>query len=128
MTQFDDLDLIAVRIQHERRDLYSQFQCWAGLNNSPTNGFKAIDSIKRAELNYQQYFQLSVFSVLLALLFLEQMTKEVPGIRPAVISTEAGTRLDESCRFRRVVRNMYTHSFDPAKLGKLVNSAPELVA
>jgi len=29
------------------------------------------------------------------LLFLEQMTKEVPGIRPAVISTETGTRLDE---------------------------------
>ena len=53
------------------------------------------------------------------------MTKEVPGIRPAVISTETGTRLDEYRRFRNVVRNGYTHSFDPAKLGKLVNSAPE---
>jgi hypothetical protein len=59
------------------------------------------------------------------LLFLEQMTKEVPGIRPAVISTEAGTRLDEYRRFRHVVRNRYPHSFDPAKLEKLVNSAPE---
>jgi hypothetical protein len=29
------------------------------------------------------------------LLLLEQMTKEVPGIRPAVISTEPGTRMDE---------------------------------
>ena len=56
------------------------------------------------------------------------MTKEVPGIRPAVISTETGTRLDEYRRFRHVVRNVYTHSFDPAKLGKLVNSAPELFA
>ena len=53
------------------------------------------------------------------------MTKEVPGIRPAVISTETGTRLDEYRRFRRVVRNVYTPRFDPAKLGKLVNSAPE---
>jgi len=53
------------------------------------------------------------------------MTKEVPGIRPAVISTEAGTRLDEYRRFRHVVRNVYTHSFDH---GKLVNSAPELFA
>ena len=62
------------------------------------------------------------------LLLLEQMTKEVPGIRPAVISTETGTRLDEYRRFRRVVRNVYTHRFDPAKLGKLVNFAPELFA
>jgi len=62
------------------------------------------------------------------LLYLEQMTKEVPGIRPAVISTETGTRLDEYRRFRHVVRKVYTRSFDPAKLGKLVNSAPELFA
>lgn len=53
------------------------------------------------------------------------MTKEVPGIRPAVISTETKTRLDEYRRFRHVVRNVYTPSFD---LGKLVNSALELFA
>jgi hypothetical protein len=60
------------------------------------------------------------------LLLLEPMTKEVPGIRPAVIATETGTRLDEYRRFRHVVHNVYSHRFDPAKLGKLVNSAPEL--
>ena len=65
---------------------------------------------------------------LLVSALLEQMTKEVPGIRPAVISTETGTRLDEYRRFRHVVRNVYIHSFDPAKLGKLINSAPELFA
>ena len=47
--------------------------------------------------------------------------------RPAVISTETGTRLDEYRRFRHVVRNVYTHSFDPVKLGKPVHSAPELL-
>jgi len=55
------------------------------------------------------------------LLLLEQMTKEVPGIGPAVIATETGTSLDEYHRFRHVVRNVYTHRLDPAKLGKLVN-------
>ncbi len=60
------------------------------------------------------------------LLLLEQMTKEIPGVRPAVISTQAGVKLDEYRRFRHVVRNVYTHNFDPVKLGKLVNSAPEL--
>ena len=56
------------------------------------------------------------------------MTKEVPGICPAVISTETVNRPDEDHRFRNIVRNVYTHRFDPAKLGKLVNSAPELFA
>jgi hypothetical protein len=60
------------------------------------------------------------------LLLLEQMTREIPGVRPAVISTEIGVKLDEYRRFRHVVRNVYTHNFDPVKLGKLVNSAPEL--
>ena len=54
--------------------------------------------------------------------------KEVPGIRPAVISTETGTRLDEYRRFRHVVRSVYTHRFDPAKLGKLVQLRAERFA
>jgi hypothetical protein len=62
------------------------------------------------------------------LLLVEPVTKEVPGIRPAVISIETGTRLDDYRRFRHVVHNVDTHSLDPAKLGKLVNSAAELFA
>jgi hypothetical protein len=62
------------------------------------------------------------------LLLLEQMTQEVPGIHPAVIATETGTRLDEYRQFRHAVRQVYTHRFDPAKLVNLVNSAPELFA
>lgn len=54
------------------------------------------------------------------------MTREIPGVRPAVISTKIGAKLDEYRRFRHVVRNVYTQNFDPVKLGKLVNSAPEL--
>jgi hypothetical protein len=50
------------------------------------------------------------------LLLWEQMTKEVPGNRPAVISTATGTRLDEYRRFR------------PCQTWELVNSAPELFA
>jgi hypothetical protein len=60
------------------------------------------------------------------LLLLQQMMIEVPRVRPAVISTDTGTKLDEYRRFRHVVRNLYTHNFDPVKLGKLVGSASEL--
>ena len=58
------------------------------------------------------------------LLFL-QMTREIPGIRPAVISTETGRLLDELRRFRHVVRNVYTHHFQPENIGKLVRYASD---
>jgi len=57
---------------------------------------------------------------------LKQMTKEVPGVRPAVISDRTYTRLDEYRGFRHVVRNVYTFKFDPVKLKKLVVEAPSL--
>lgn len=60
------------------------------------------------------------------ILLLQQMTVEIPRIRPAVISLETGKKLDEYRKFRHIVRTDYTYNFDPVKLGKLVNSAPEL--
>ncbi len=60
------------------------------------------------------------------LLLLQQMMREIPGIRPSVISTETGTKLDEYRRFRHVVRNVYTHNLDPVKVGKLVSSSQDL--
>jgi hypothetical protein len=88
----------------------------------------AVDSIKRAEQNYQPYFNCRYSVFFWHPLLWEQMTKEVPGIRLAVISTETGTRLDEYHRSEHVIGNVYTHSFDPTKLGELVNSSPELFA
>jgi hypothetical protein len=60
------------------------------------------------------------------LLLLQQVTKEVKHIRPAVISKESATRLNEYRGFRHVVRNVYTYHFDPAKVEKLVKSVNEL--
>jgi hypothetical protein len=60
------------------------------------------------------------------LLLLQQMAKEVRGIRPAVISTEAADILNEHRRFRHIVRNVYTYKLDPARIGNLVMSATEL--
>jgi len=57
---------------------------------------------------------------------LQQMTIEVPGIRPAVISQATYTQLDEYRGFRHVVRNVYTYRFDPAKIQRLVENAPGL--
>jgi len=60
------------------------------------------------------------------MLVLQQMTKEKPRVRPAVISETVGKRLNEYRGFRHVVRNVYTYRFDPAKVEKLVRSAPDV--
>jgi hypothetical protein len=49
-----------------------------------------------------------------------QMSKEVEGIRPAVISQQTLKYLDEYRGFRHVVRNVYTFHFEKVKLEKLV--------
>jgi len=59
---------------------------------------------------------------------LVQMSKEMTGIRPAVISQQTLKRLDEFRGFRHVVRNVYTFHFDEAKLEKLVMGAGDVFA
>jgi ribonuclease HepT-like protein len=51
---------------------------------------------------------------------LHQMTVEVPGLRPGVMSRETIAALDEYRRFRHVVRNVYAFEFDPMRIEQLV--------
>ena len=53
---------------------------------------------------------------------LKQMSIEVPGVRPAVISSELKEKLEEYRGFRHVVRNVYTYQLNPKKLKPLVRS------
>lgn len=124
MAQLDDIDFIAVRIQHVRRDPNSQLQCFAEWCNSPTSGFLAVDSIRRVE--WPAVFSMAVIPCSSGICFYWNKWRK-KSQEFVQISTETGKRLDESRRFRHVVRNVYTHHFDPAKLGKLVNSAPKLL-
>jgi hypothetical protein len=57
------------------------------------------------------------------MLLLRQMRSEIPGIRPAVISTETGEMLDDLRKFRHIVRNVYTQRLDPVRLEKLVKGS-----
>jgi hypothetical protein len=51
---------------------------------------------------------------------LEQMGLDLPRVRPPVLTSVAIQSLDEYLRFRHVVRNVYTFSFDPERIGRLV--------
>jgi hypothetical protein len=55
-----------------------------------------------------------------------QMAREVPGVRPAVISADVAAALDEYRRFRHLVRNVYTTNLVPAKMQGLVEHLPGL--
>ncbi len=55
-----------------------------------------------------------------------QMGREVPGLRPAVISEEIVIFLDEYRGFRHVVRNIYTYKFDPVRIDVLTRNAKHL--
>lgn len=57
---------------------------------------------------------------------LEQMAKEVTGIRPAVISDQVQRDLDEYRRFRHLIRNVYTFKLVPAKVGDLMQKTSRL--
>jgi len=59
---------------------------------------------------------------------LEQMSNNIPGVRPAVISGNSFSLLNEYRGFWHVVRNVYTYRFDPEKIGRLVGKAPEVFA
>lgn len=57
---------------------------------------------------------------------LKQMSNEIHGIRPAVISESSCAKLNEYRGFRHIVRNVYTYNFDPVKIRKLVMALPDL--
>jgi uncharacterized protein YutE (UPF0331/DUF86 family) len=59
---------------------------------------------------------------------LQQMTTEVSGVRPAVISERTYEALDEYRGFRHVARHAYTFKFDPVKLKRLVEEVPAMFA
>jgi hypothetical protein len=55
-----------------------------------------------------------------------QMARDLPEIRPAVISQENAAILDEFRRFRHLVRNVYTINIVPSKMNRTVSVLPDL--
>ena len=53
-----------------------------------------------------------------------RMAQELPDVRPAVISPDLATDLDEYRRFRHLVRNVYATNLVPAKMQRLVERLP----
>jgi hypothetical protein len=59
---------------------------------------------------------------------LEQMGLDLPKVRPPVLTADSIQHLDPYLRFRHVVRNVYTFSLDPERIGRLVNELETVFA
>ena len=59
---------------------------------------------------------------------LRQMTSEIPGVRPEVISLDLRDQLDRYRGFRHVVRNVYTYHLDSKQVEMLVLQLPPTMA
>jgi hypothetical protein len=57
---------------------------------------------------------------------LQQMTRDLEDVRPAVIAQDSALALDEFRRFRHLVRNVYTMNLVPDKMTGLMSALPEL--
>ena len=59
---------------------------------------------------------------------LQQMGRELPGIRPALFSEETVSLMDEFRRFRHRIRNIYFFNLIPERIKALVEKLPRLSA
>jgi len=59
---------------------------------------------------------------------LQQMSAELPGVRPAVVSSTLAADLERFRGFRHVVRNVYAHVLDPRRIGELMEALPGTLA
>jgi hypothetical protein len=57
---------------------------------------------------------------------LQQMTRDLADVRPAVISQDNALALDEFRRFRHLVRSVYTMNLLPDKMVGLMSALPGL--
>ena len=55
---------------------------------------------------------------------LASMASEVPGVRPAVVSRELASTLDEYLGFRHVFRNIYGFELEGERLSRLARELP----
>jgi hypothetical protein len=57
---------------------------------------------------------------------LYQISRELSGVRPAVLTGAHAAALDDVRRFRHLVRNLYATHLDPQRMSPLLAALPSL--
>jgi hypothetical protein len=138
----DARTLLVERIRAESKDLDRSAQrvqsSWSQGSSAPRNQDIYLDSVA---LNLHSFYTgvERLFELIVRYLdgvqpgganwhrdLLVLVSREVAGRRPAVISAEVATALDEFRRFRHLVRNVYTANLVPDRIHPLVLALPRL--
>jgi hypothetical protein len=61
-------------------------------------------------------------------LLLDQLSESIPTLRPALLSRELASRIDELRRFRHAFRHMYFFDLDWSRLNPLIAATPAVHA
>lgn len=136
--------VLAARIRQESKQLgriVSRVQTVAGMGKTRSAGRTPIDEIhvESIALNLQSFYTGTerIFSAIASSLdkslptgadwhrqLLQQMTLEINGIRPAVLSQPIVHSLDEFLRFRHVMRSLYAFELNEERIRDLVRKLP----
>jgi hypothetical protein len=61
-------------------------------------------------------------------LLIDPLSESIPTLRPALLSRELASRIDEFRRFRHAFRHMYFFDLDWARLNPLIAATPAVLA
>jgi hypothetical protein len=127
-SETSDLEQVIARIERS----------WSQLHQEPSEPFAYVDS---TALNLHSFYSglEGLFEQIAGQVdrnlpagetwhraLLQQITEDLPSLRPAVISQQTATTLDEFRRFRHLIRNVYTINLVPEKMSGLIEALPEL--
>ena len=139
-----DLITLKARIEAELRDIERTAQraqgAWEGAHRFPDQQAYYLDSIA---LNLHSFYNglEQIFEIIVRQIdpvfpsgerwhrdLLEQMTKEFPEVRPAVLSAKTVALLDDFLAFRHRMRNLYAFNLDAERLKQLLGRLPNALS
>jgi len=140
----EELLALKGRIETELRNIERTVQraqgAWEGANRYPNQQDYHIDSVA---LNIHSFYNglERIFEVIARQLdpvfpsgerwhrdLLEQMSREIPEVRPAVLSAETVALLDDFLAFRHLIRGLYAFNLDAERLKQLLDQVPEALS
>jgi hypothetical protein len=129
---------ISIEIEQLERSVQRATQGWQGYLNSSDSLY--LDSVALGLHNFYNGLERLFEKVAKVIdgslpqganwhqLLLEQMSREMPERRPALISSSSREALEEYRGLRHVVRNVYAFQLEAEKLRLLVESAPFMLS
>lgn len=135
-----NLSTLYNRIKREREDIghtvQVAFAAWEGARRFPEQQAHFLNSLALSLHSFYNGLE-RIFETIARQLdptfpsgerwhrdLLMQMGREIPGVRPAILSPDSVEMLDEFLAFRHLMRNIYTFHLNAERLRELLDRLP----